>query len=339
MAIREVNRYLEVVRRGRRRRKVQVFDQGCRTDEIVSGGVNLLNPIRTVMHPINNSPSKPILWSLVALVVCSATAAAVEERANQPAKPTLTLEASKILHQAVESASAIEENNLRESILGKIGAAQARAGDLKGARETAALIQNEFARAEVLAAVAFAQLQAEDVPGARQTASQIHVDPWLTVVIKQIETAQQNPGNPFPQRQSAYQGFMLAASPSESPQLRGAGKEVQKKIEADDFSGALEIALTIKDEAEKGSLVAEIAKVKAERGDLQGALRIADTLEEQSWHGWAMRQIASVQARTGDLSGALNLASSQDSPYAKACVLLGAAEGLIGESKTEPSPR
>lgn len=208
-----------------------------------------------------------------------------------------------ILRRARQAAATLHDDIGKILMLRGIGKAQVMAGDVQGALETAATIQGDLYKADAFLEVAVAQAKAGDRASATKT-------------FQQALRAAMALG---------YGGLQ----PHEFREIAVA------QVEAEDVTGALETAATVKDEADKASVLHAIVNAQAKMGDAKGALSTAATIRDEIWKAYALKDVAVAQAKAGDIdiNGALHTARTigRDSFKAEALKEIAAAQAKAGD--------
>ncbi len=96
-----------------------------------------------------------------------------------------------------------------------------------------------------------------------------------------------------------------------------------------DFAGAHRTAKNIDDIYDRDDALETIASFQSFEGDIPGAFKTVKGIESQDTMVEALYGIALGQAKAGDVPAAEELAAEQHSHYARARILLGAAEGIL----------
>lgn len=199
-----------------------------------------------------------------------------------------------ILSLAAATAQTIEHPSRRGRALGEVAAAQAEAGEMKGAFQTAQRIGSPSHRAGALASIAAAQARDGD-------------------------------------RERAGRTFAAALDTAKASEYVGARTEALGEVaaalaEAGDIDRALGVIEGM--EATDGGswghrahALSRIAGSQAEAGDIDGALRTATMIEHHEFDDSALRDIARAQAGAGDVVGALKTTKAIEHPFRRAAAL------------------
>src|SRR5262249_21863921 len=121
------------------------------------------------------------VWSLMTVAEALAKAKAKDDSA-------------KTFEEAVEVAKQVKGSQ-RSHRLSNVAEAQARAGDVKGAKETADLIDDNLGNRDgALSKIAIAQAAARDLKGAEETITTVASDPWKGEAERALAAAQVKAG-------------------------------------------------------------------------------------------------------------------------------------------------
>ena len=174
--------------------------------------------------------------------------------------------AKEIVDQALAATEKIRE---KSRVLMKIASAQARAGDVEGARNTAEKLGFAVYRARALMKIAVAQAQAGDVEGAKEN----------------------------------FAGALAAAAEKEEMAGGTLRDIVIAQAQAGDVEGALNAERKI-GPASAPRVLSKIAVAQVQTGDVEGALTTTGKIESASSRVSALVKVAVAQVQTGDAEGA-----------------------------------
>jgi Flp pilus assembly protein CpaB len=197
-------------------------------------------------------------------------------------------EIRKVFQQAISTASEIQEQNARDTVLAESAEAQAKAGDVNAALKTLESIPEAPGRFSpkdrVRFSIALAQTKAGDLEGALQTGKSCEQD--------------------FPDSPSAQQN-------------KSALKEMAAVLaRKGDFKGALNTATFIKNRLNKIGALTQIAVAQAKAGDraggestLQQAIKLAEPFQakDREEKSQAAVFIAAAQGRMGNPERAIQI--------------------------------
>lgn len=184
--------------------------------------------------------------------------------------------------------------------------AQARRGDVAGAKAIANIITDRSFRAEAVSGIAMAQAKAGDVTGAKATVGAITEDSHKASALAEIGAAQAKAGDKAGATQSLAQAEALANA-SKDPwgknvalrDLAVAQAKAGDVINARITAGVVGTLPLDSPSAWRG-----IAKVQARAGDIAGAKATANASAEKEDKALALSDVALAQARSGDRAGA-----------------------------------
>lgn len=209
----------------------------------------------------------------------------------------------------------VEDPSSRANQARFIAQAQAKAGDLDGARESIAAIGDDSPRDRAEALIALATAEVGDKPLARAT------------LLRAAEAAERigprpDIGNYDLAWTRSYVQNHIAVARAKLGDYEGAVAILRDKV-GDKFS-------------ERANGLHDVVKVQIAAGDLAGALRTSRALQIDDFRaGLTSEAIAFAQARAGDASGVLAWAEATPSPYVKARALVGMIRGL-SEKRAKP---
>ncbi len=203
---------------------------------------------------------------------------------------------------------------------------------LEQAHKIAEGIQSDLNRNEALEAIAKGEAALGDSLGALSTAQQIsspeqkdkaHV--WVAGILAK----KKDRINPLM--------ALLAAEKVVSPIWRDlAFKHVGlAQVEQNDFDGALETFLRVKNVEERESAIAEMASKQSDSGDYQGALKTASHMNETGFdYIQTIRKIYADWASSGDFAGALDHAKTIPDDFMRHAVYgnIAPVQAKLGEA-------
>jgi RNA polymerase sigma factor (sigma-70 family) len=252
-----------------------------------------------------------------------------------------------------------------------VAEAQAKAGDVKGAKETADLIEDNLGnRDSALARIAIAQVRAGDLKGAEETIASVSTDPWKGEALRTLAAAQAGAGKLKEAAKTAAgitddlsrvvallsiaRAHRAAKDDKAAAELiREARKEVEGieenektdtravadgalaegLAEAGDAKEARKLAGAIKKEMWRAGALWRVVKAQAGAGDVKGALETAKTIEDEPYQESAIQEVLTAQVRAGDLKGALKTFEGLKRPFwrAEALIEIAKAQAKSGD--------
>jgi hypothetical protein len=253
----------------------------------------------------------------------------------------------------------LADANNRNGARAEVAVKQARIGDVAGARKAAAALEFDkesgYAdRAYALRHIAVEQAKQGDTPGAIKTLRDIPAAADRARALVGLAEAQAGGNDRAGAEQTLATARDIAASLPAAARADlldhiGAAR-VGVQIKAEDLTGALETARSLKSDRSRCWALLDLARAQAKAGDrkavraaLGPAMKAADGFPEgeenqggvitlvPAWaliKGSVVRQIASLAAEAGGEDEARAWAAGQRSPFVRAMTLLGIAEGV-----------
>jgi hypothetical protein len=221
--------------------------------------------------------------------------------------------ARKDLKTACEAAAQIANEALQAKVFSGMIVAQAKAGDRVGAGAISEAAQASIAKLPAVTAaydlseIARAQAKSGDMAGAKATAAHIGNARPAFQAYYWIASEELYTGNVSGARQTIGAAKSAAAT-IENENSRWACYSIVAAIQAyaGDAAGAMTTAKEISDQFEAGRALGQIAEAQAKRGDTAGAAATASRMKDTD--GWykvsAYEKIAGAQAKAGDAVGA-----------------------------------
>jgi Tol biopolymer transport system component len=190
----------------------------------------------------------------------------------------------------------------RNEALQAMAAAQAEAGDFRGALATRDKIAGQTARGWLLTVIATQQLRGGDRPAALRT---------LQDALQAAEGTKRGPGDRDDATLSVIAGVQAEAGQPEearktAEKIRQApwqdqawGNMVTAQVRQGDTGGALATAERIRDDYYQSEAVKQIVVGLVRANDLTAAGRMVDRIKLPVWRGYALLEIGTAQARSG----------------------------------------
>ncbi len=273
---------------------------------------------------IRDTSRKAMAFSLIATVLA--------ERGNRIA-------AAKACRLARRAAAGIRSGPRKDYDIVSIVTLIAAAGDMRGALRMLAAVRTPYERACAFSVIANVQIKAGDraaaasslrrglrvIAGMRSGGDKAHA---LGIYAEEQAEA----GN-------VEEAIQIAAG----LQSRAAKEWTLERIaairaQAGDVPGALGTVAVLKDR-QKTYALGEIAIAQAIAGKTRGALQTALSIRDDAWKASAVRYVAAAQAKMGDANSLVAWRSRQTAPVLKASVLLGVAGGMLGLRDAEMARR
>jgi RNA polymerase sigma factor (sigma-70 family) len=264
--------------------------------------------------------------------------------AQAQARAKLKNASAKSFGEALQLARALAGFD-RAHALGAVAEAQAKAGDVKGARGTVKLIEDlPGARDNALSRIAIAQAGAGDLKGAEDTIASVSTNPWKGDALRAVATAQVEAGK---LKEAAKTAEDITDDLSRVVALLGLARAHRTakddRVAARYLQTAQKVVEGIEEnERTETRAVAEgaLAEALAEAGDVREARKVAGAVQKAQWKAQAQWRVAVVQARTVDVKGALETAraieddSTRESAIKEVVKAQLAASDFEGAQKT-----
>ena len=229
--------------------------------------------------------------------------------------------AARTFQDAIQAAAELPEE-AKDQILTSIVAAQARAGDFKGAQETALGVVNERWRDYAGGLIGAAQAAAGDIKGALKIADEVSRSQRVNV-LRAVATSQAGAGNG---QEAAQTAAMLEDDYDRALTLLSVAKAHMKAKNRDAAQKNLQQGQQIVqglDEGSNAKIMASqyVVEAQAELGDVKAARQTADGIANETLKNMALGKIVAAQAKAGDHKAALQTAEALQDEKQKRDVL------------------
>ena len=196
-----------------------------------------------------------------------------------------------------------------------IAVAQIKAGNIDGAKQTikdakqvARKIESVFIRDLAYASIADAQAEVGDISGAKQTAQQIEGIVDHVSALRSIVAAQAKAGDISGAKQTIGEAQQAAQQSDDSHRVWAWGYIVDAQAGIGDIDGAKQTAQQI-DTSRRARALSSVAVAQAEGGNTDGAKQTAQQIDDSFYRAMALGNIAVIQAKAGNISGAKQIIS------------------------------
>jgi hypothetical protein len=216
-------------------------------------------------------------------------------------------------------------NSIKNDVYVNIAEAQTKVGDFSGAKATASVIEGEK-RESGYYMIALSQVDAKDIAGARETAATIvKSDNYKSRFYKRLSVAQAEAGDIAGARESVAK----IEDKKDKSEIYEAIAKAQ--AEAGDIAGARESVAKIEDKKDKSEIYEAIAKAQIKAKDFVGAKTTASKIDNKNNKTNTYEAITLAQTKTKDFIGAREtvLLKQDQSPSSKAYSYMGIAEAQI----------
>jgi tetratricopeptide (TPR) repeat protein len=292
-----------------------------------------LNEARRAVDQITDPIQK--LGTLAGMIYGSGVAPQTRDLPSEPGIALIQDEtgdhngARRNLKLALEIAGSIKEPRVKTRGFAIIACAQARIGDIAGARKTLEQIPAESNLNE-LAQVAIAKAQAAAGHGkeALQAVEKLSTMSLRVYGLSQVAIGQASAKDLEAARDTGKKAFELIENLPEGEHLGALRLLSEARALARDFEGARETASRITFNNHVFAY-ASIAYIQAQSGDVKGALGTVEDNMKGWWHDRTLQSIALVQAERGEEKAALAWTRELTKPEPRGYTLLGVAEGML----------